>query len=251
MWIKPELTFETNWSDYAANSFFTLQKKSSFIQKTLYRIVLLHQDNQYVISKSTSLKEIHESWNWIESNLILKLSHVHDLNVVSSFLFNEFDIMTQSDSEDEQVYKLFGIEESCLGKFEVFTTKDLASSDLLANLKGTFCVTQFHCLFWSTNYTSKLLLEFKDVTKIEQRNEQISISHKSQDYYFIFPTQVKKAYEVLDHLCNNAMRKLVQKTEAGFGSRSNSVSGILYPSPDDPVRSIHELNLKRKDKRFR
>ena len=88
MFIKPvdvaSYSLSGNWQDNSGNLKFSLQSKqarknlfsSLMVKKSLdydFRILLRTRKNAFVIAIDDTFEKIHDTWNWIEQNVMSKV----------------------------------------------------------------------------------------------------------------------------------------------------------------------------------
>ncbi|KAJ3185979.1 TBC1 domain member 8B [Gaertneriomyces sp. JEL0708] len=276
MFIKPldvtALPLTATWQDRAGNAHFSLQSRKpnvvrslfggiasmslvntadslykKFIMENDYRILLRCPSKKidYVIAVGDTFETIHTDWNWVESNLLAKLSEISVSENTSSadqlddMLLRQFEELTEEAADSRQNEAADAHLHLSLA-FPVFRTEILLNSyactywlDDTNSVRGQLHISRNHVCFngkptqkqpqAETIHTSMdiaICIAFKDVLSLELINanrvllpDSVQIGIKDKNYIFSLYFHRHEVFRILCVLTDAAMNRLVKGAE--------------------------------------
>ncbi|KAJ3283578.1 hypothetical protein HK104_010324 [Borealophlyctis nickersoniae] len=258
MFVKPvdasSISSSATWQDRAGNTHFALQsRRAANVVRSLFtgiaslslsgssdlayrkslaeyefRIILkcASRKADYIIAVDETFEKIHTDWNWVESNLFLKL--------------NEIDAQKTALTPEQ-------IDNVLLRQFEELTEEAVGEipGQRSGRTRGQLCVTRNLVTFHgsrppgqtSDSDTGQLeqnvtvCIAFKDVFSLELVNAKrvllpdgIQIGVKDKSHVFSLYFYRKEVFRTLCSLCNAAMNRLVRGAEVSLSATSDMFS---------------------------
>ncbi|KAI9360414.1 rab-GTPase-TBC domain-containing protein [Zopfochytrium polystomum] len=211
-----------------------------------YRIILRcpSKKTDFVVAVDDTFEKIHTDWNWVESNLYLKLLEIERsqdasaLDQIDSALLRQFEEITHEALDPRSVGIQAKMSDMRAQMFELFPS---LQNEVLLNFygctysqgdssffRGHLCITRnYVCFHMGVPTTANeaddfvsLCIPFKDITGIELENSKrlltpdgILVQVNKTAHLFSIYFQRKEIFRVLTALANSAMDRLIKGAE--------------------------------------
>ncbi|KAI8851589.1 hypothetical protein BC829DRAFT_386413 [Chytridium lagenaria] len=246
MFVLPTLTdLSSYWDTVKENDLFLLQKskeQESALWKTVmatiqnvfdtkqppFRIVLRSSeatDAGHMVAASDSLIAIQKDWQWIEDNLLAELKELEDPGDRESFAVSKFQsVVTSSEISDakfraasrawRQIFRL-PENERLVNFYSCAYHKKLMN-------QGWMYLSMSYLCFYSFVFgaETKIIIELKDIEELQKDkskrgvfSDAIRIVTKNKaEHLFSNLFARDETFELLEHLTNLAMQRLLNNT---------------------------------------
>ncbi|KAJ3386874.1 hypothetical protein HDU92_002222 [Lobulomyces angularis] len=233
-----------------------------------FRIMLKNHtdsDSAHIIATDDTLKRIELDWNWIQTNMLKEISKLEDPDDKVNYAIAKLHSMVTSEENDSD-------EKSLDSKFRAASRSwkqlfRLNENERLVNFyscayskkmsnQGWMYISMNYIAFYSFVFgaETKVLIELKDIQELHKDtskrgvlNDAIKIVTKNkQEHHFSNLFQRDDTFEIIEHLTNMSMEKLLKST---LVEPVIAPGNALKPDPfvlETPDKQLLHTNLKEK-----
>ncbi|KAJ3221518.1 hypothetical protein HK099_003430 [Clydaea vesicula] len=209
-----------------------------------FRIMLKNHtdsDSAHIIATDDTLKRIELDWNWIQTNMLKEISKLEDPDDKVNYAIAKLHSMVTSEENDSD-------EKSLDSKFRAASRSWKQLFRLNENERLVNCIYTIYSI------KTKVLIELKDVQELHKDtskrgvlNDAIKIVTKNkQEHHFSNLFQRDDTFEIIEHLTNMSMEKLLKST---LVEPVIAPGNALKPDPfvlETPDKQLLHTNLKEK-----